>query len=123
MWVIFLEVLSPQGGRLVCHSVSEVATSAPEPVLVSAGSERALLLLKELFSVRPPVMVELSRGLRSACIVRGCELSLLAELTPKPRGPVFHICLLLLSHADESTVRSASEPLRARPFVKSRDRV
>lgn len=40
-WGMLPELLSPQAGRLGLHSVSELATREPEPVLPSGRSEAA----------------------------------------------------------------------------------
>lgn len=98
-WGMLPDEASPHAGRLGLHSVSELATREPEPVLPSGRS--AVAPARALFSL-------------------GRELSRAVEPKPKPMGLLFH---MFFPHGDECEERSVSAPLSEIPFVKSRDRV
>lgn len=94
------------------HSVSELATREPEPVLPSA-----MVALSAYVSV---VSRAFAQWPVQGGIPRGREVSLAAE--PKGKEPIGAF-QMLLPHGDECDVRSASVPLSERALPKSRDRV
>jgi hypothetical protein len=111
-WALLAAPTSAHEGRLGRHSVSESATSEPEPVLPSVRSKLPL-------SARVSASAAWSRAPGYAvCVPRGRELSLRAEPKPKLRDDVLVVFHMLLPHGEACeacAARSGSLLLSAMP--------